>query len=163
MASNKSYMILRNAFKIYTAREKYAYFYDAKGIVLTDAAMDYLINLHWDDHFNRYSSADLKKIKNYSRNKIGYDCTGFIWAISGIGGSANWIFENATVNKKSVEEGKAGALLWKPGHAGIDIGYGYCMDFPIEMHTAEIVKIQTRGFMKSGELQGYDYSDANHY
>lgn len=163
MSNKKSYMILRNAFKIYTERDKYAYFYDAKGIVLTDSAMDYLIRLHWEDHFKRFSPEELKKIKDFSRGKIGYDCTGFIWAISGVGGSANWIYDKATVNKTSVENGKAGSLLWKPGHAGIDIGYGYAMDFPIELHTAEIVKIQARGFSGSGELAGYDYSEANHY
>lgn len=157
-----SYMILRNAFKLYCIRERYAYFYGAKNIVLTDGVMTDLINTYWKEHFQRYTKAQLDEIREYSRGKIGLDCSGFITLISGISGNSQMQY-NSTVNRCKVEEGKAGALLYMLHHVGIDIGYGYAMHMPIEKHTIEIAKIQKVGFTNSGELPGYDYSEANNH
>lgn len=158
----KSYMLLRNAFKVYCVRWRYAYFYGAKNELLTEQRMNELINIYWTEHFNRYSENELKEIKDFSRNKIGLDCSGFITLISNISGSSAMLFE-ACPYKTSVSNGKAGSLLYKKSHCGIDIGYGYCMHMPIENHTIEIAKIQDIGFTDSGELPDYDYSEANNY
>ncbi len=155
-----SYMILRNAFKLYVNRDKYAYFYGAKYELLTDKLMNELINIYWKEHFSRYSKEELEGIRNYSRGKIGMDCSAFITQISRLQGNSQMQY-NATVNKTRVEDGKAGTLLYKTGHVGIDIGYGYCMHIPIEKHTLEIAKIQAIGFTNSGEIPDYDYSEAN--
>lgn len=157
-----SYMLLRHAFKLYVIRDRYAYFYGAKNIVLTDGVMNDLINAYWKEHFNRYTKKQLEEIKDYSRGKIGMDCSGFITLISGVGGSSAMQY-NACVKKTRIEDGKAGSLLYRLGHVGIDIGYGYAMHIPIEGHTLEIAKIQKVGFTNSGELPGYDYSEANNH
>lgn len=154
-----SYMLLRNAYKVYVQRENYAYFYGAKNVVLTDGVMDDLIRTYWDEHFSRYDKKQLEAIRNYSRGKIGLDCSGLITLISGIYGSSGQLYD-ACPKKTSIVEGKAGSLVWRPGHVGIDLGYGYCMHIPSEMHTLEIAKLQAIGFEKSGELPDYDYSEA---
>ena len=117
--------VIKNAFRMYHDRDKYAYFYDCKGSVLTDPTMDYLINLH-PEHFSKYSPAEIQRIKDYSRGKIGYDCSGFIWAVTEhtIGGSANGIYKNAPKKYGNTIDNPAGSMLWLSGHIGLDIGYG---------------------------------------
>lgn len=154
-----SYMILRNAFKMYVDRYKYAYFYGAKGEKLTEKKMNEFI-ARYPEYYGRFSEQALEEIKRYSRDKIGYDCSGFITAISGIEGYSAKLYEK-TVHKTSVEAGKAGYLLYKSGHVGIDIGYGYCMHIGSAGSTIEIAKIQSVGFTRSGALPNYDYSEAN--
>lgn len=157
-----SYMILRNAFKLYVNRERYAYFYGAKNVTLTEGVMNDLINTYWKIHFWRYTPDELRAIRDYSRGKIGLDCSGFITLISNVTGNSLMQYNSCPV-KMTIEAGKAGSLLYKTGHVGLDIGYGYCMHIPIEKHTFEIAKIQAIGFTASGELPGYDYSEANNH
>ena len=155
-----SYMVLRRAFKMYVERDRYAYFYGAKGEKLTEKRMEELIQQYWNEYYSRFSVQALEEIKRFSKNRIGYDCSGFITAITGIPGYSASLYAN-TVHKTSVTESKAGALLYKPGHVGIDIGYGYAMHIGSSGATIEIAKIQTVGFTKAGEFKGYDYSEAN--
>ena len=68
-----------------------------------------------------------------------------------------------TVDKTSVQNGKAGYMLYKTGHCGVDIGYGYTMHIGSCGSTFEIAKIQDVGFTNSGAFPGYDYSKANNY
>lgn len=160
------YILLRNALKAYVNRDAYAYFYGAKNVVLTDQVMDELIRVNWNEHFKRYDNRQLENIKAYSRNKVGLDCSGFITLISGLYGSSAMLYESCPV-KTSIEQGKAGSLLFKSSgsgnHCGVDLGYGYCIHIPSEMHTIELAKIQAVGFTKSGELPGFDYSQARNF
>ena len=153
-------MILRRAFKMFVERDRYAYFYGCKGEKLTEKRMEELILQYWNEYYSRFSVQALEEIKRFSKNRIGYDCSGFITAITGIPGYSASLYAN-TVNKTSVTDSKAGALLYKPGHVGIDIGYGYTMHIGSSGATIEIAKIQTVGFTKAGEFKGYDYSEAN--
>lgn len=154
-----SYMILRNAFKMYVNRFRYAYFYGAKGEVLTEKRMNELI-LGYPEYYSRFSAQALEEIKRYSRGKIGYDCSGFLTAITGIPGYSASLYEQTT-DKTTVEKGKAGYMLYKKGHCGVDIGYGYCMHIGSSGNTIEIAKIQSVGFTNSGAFPNYDYSEAN--
>ena len=156
-----SYLILRNAFKFYVDRFRYAYFYGAKGEVLTDKKMNELITTY-PEYYNRFSAQALEEIKRYSKGKIGLDCSGFITKISGLNGNSAMQYEK-TIDKTTVQKGKAGYLLYKKGHVGIDIGYGYCMHIGSSGSTFEIAKIQSVGFTNSGAIPGYDYSEANNY
>ena len=157
-----SYMILRRAFKMYVERDRYAYFYGAKGEKLTETVMNNLIERYYNEYWSRFSVQALEEIKRFSKNRIGYDCSGFITAITGIPGYTASLYAN-TVNKTSVTDSKAGALLYKPGHVGLDIGYGYTMHIGSAGNTIEIAKIQSVGFTKAGEFKGYDYSEANNH
>ncbi len=160
------YILERKALKAYDNRAAYAYFYGAKNVVLSDQVMNDLIRTYWNEHFKRYDQRQLENIKNFSRNKIGLDCSGFITLISGLYGSSAMLYNSCPV-KTSIEQGKAGSLLFKSSgsgnHCGLDLGYGYCLHIPSEMHTIEITKIQAVGFTKSGELPGFDYSQAQNF
>ena len=157
-----SYMILRKAFKMDVNRFRYAYFFGAKGEILTEKKMDELIAIYWNEYYSRFSPQTLEEIKRYSKGKIGIDCSGFLTKITGLYGSSSMLYD-ATVDKTSVENGKAGYMLYKQGHCGVDIGYGYCMHIGSSGSTIEIAKIQDVGFTNSGAFPDYDYSKANNY
>ncbi len=158
-----SYMILRRAFALYVKRDQYCYFYGAKGQVMTDAAMDALIECE-PAYFSQYTKTQLKKIKDYSRGKIGYDCSGFVGACVGKMEWSGALWGDCK-NKTSVKDGKAGCILYRKGHVGLDIGYGYAMDCPKEGRTFEIFKNEPsdRNFTGAGEFYLYDYSEANNH
>lgn len=156
-----SYEILRKAFKMYVNRFSYAYFYGAKGEILTEKRMNELIATY-PEYYSRFSVQALEEIKRYSRGKYGIDCSGFLTEITGIHGNSAMLYE-CTVDKTTVENGKAGYMLYKKGHCGVDIGYGYCMHIGTSGNTIEIAKIQKIGFTNSGAFPNYDYSNANNY
>ena len=154
-----SYEILRKAFKFYCERFRYAYFYGAKGEILTEKRMNELIALY-PDYYSRFSPQAMEEIKRYSKGKIGIDCSGFLTKITGCYGNSAMLFES-TVDKTTPYLGKAGYMLYKKGHCGVDIGYGYCMHIGSCGNTIEIAKIQAIGWTNSGAFPGYDYSEAN--
>lgn len=154
-----SYEILRKAFKLYCDRFRYAYFYGAKGEVLTEKRMNELI-ASYPNYYSRFSQQALEEIKRYSKGKFGLDCSGFLTKITGFYGNSASLFES-TIDKTIPTLGKAGYMLYKTGHCGIDIGYGYCMHIGSSGNTIEIAKIQSVGFTNSGAFRDYDYSEAN--
>ena len=158
-----SYMILRRAFKLYTERDQIAYFFGAKGQVLTDAVMDALI-ADKPEHFAKYTEAEMKKIRKFSKGKVGYDCSGFVGRCVGDMLWSGGLWEN-TIHRTTIADGKAGCILYRPGHVALDIGYGYAMDCPTEGHTIEIFKNNEggRGLLEAGEYKTFDYSLANNY
>lgn len=153
------YDILRKAYKMYVDRFNYAYFYGAKGERLTDKRMNELIEAY-PQYYGRFSVQALEEIKRYSRNKIGYDCSGFLTAITGLKGNSATLYA-MTTDKTTVEKGKCGYMLWKSGHCGIDIGFGYCMHIGSSGDSFEIAKIQKIGFTKSGAFPDVDYTGSN--
>lgn len=154
--------VIKNGLKIYYERDKYAYFYDAKGIILTDSAMDYLISIH-PEHFGKYTQAQLKQIKDYSRGKIGYDCTGFIYAVTQgrVGGSADSIYEHATKKWDNAYDNWAGTMLHKKGHAALDLGYGFFLHFPNEGRSCELGWSRDYNWENACTLAGIDYKGAD--
>lgn len=154
----ESYMLLRAAFKLYVHRWRYVYFYGAKGELLTEPVMNQLIEAY-PGFYSKYSPDEIAEIKNVSRGRIGVDCSGFITLISGLYGNSSQLWEKC-VNKTTPKEGKAGAMLYRPGHVAIDIGYGYEMEIGTPKSTFEINKISDRDFISSGELPGYNYERA---
>ena len=66
--------IVNAAASLYANRNKYCYFYGAKNVVLTDERMNAL----WDaepGYFSRYTKTQKESIFNYSRGKVGLDCS----------------------------------------------------------------------------------------
>ena len=157
----ESYMLLRAAFKLYVMRWRYIYFYGAKGELLTEPVMNQLIEAY-PEFYGKFSLAELEEIKRVSRGKIGVDCSGFITLISGIYGSSAMLWDKC-VDKTTPKEGKAGYMLYKKGHVGIDIGYGYLMEIGTIKETFTISKISDRDFTGSGALPNYDYRKAVNY
>lgn len=157
-----AYDIVKNALNWYMERDNVAYFMGAKGEVLTDARMDELIRWY-PDHFAQYDADKIKKIKQFSRGKIGFDCSGLVSKCVGLSGLSSWTLWDKTTNRTTVKNCKAGSLLWRPGHIGIDIGYGYCIDIPIEGQTIRIIKNTSSSFTNGGEFIGADYSMMSNY
>lgn len=157
-----AYRIVQRAFKWYFERENAAYFYGAKGELLTDEVMDYFIRAE-PEHFSRYSEEELRHIKDFSRGKIGFDCSGFVSACLGLRGwSSAALFAKCT-ERTTVEACKAGSLLYRKGHIGIDIGSGACMMIGIEGRTIEIVPNTSQGFEYGCEWPDADYNEMSNH
>ena len=76
------YEVIKKALNMFYHRDEYAYFYGAKGQVLTDEVMNTLISLE-PAYFSKYTTQELSAYKAFSRGKIGYDCSGFVSAVVG--------------------------------------------------------------------------------
>lgn len=157
------YELIQNALSVLQYKDRYCYFYGAKGQVLTDAVMDALIGAELA-YFSQYTKEQIAAIKNYSRGKIGLDCSGFITYISGLSGYSVSLYERCPV-KTTPSAGVEGSLLFttKGGvgrHVGLDIGYGFFLHFPKEMRTCELGRIKDYVWEKSGQLEGINYKGA---
>ena len=148
--------VIKKAYEVYLTRDNYCYLMGGKGQVVTDALIDNLMKWY-PEHYSRYSEAEIKKIKNYSRGKIAFDCSGFTAFLHGDNTYSGQQITNCKLNP-SLAEGVAGSLLWKPGHVGIDVGYGLFMHFPIELHTCELGWIRDYNWEKSGLHKNIDYT-----
>lgn len=164
---------IKNGLRAYTQRDRYAYFYGAKGQTLTDAAMNALWNAE-PGYFSRYSAAEKAQIFNNSRGKMGYDCSGFTgWICTGDKQYSTGQIGNCSKIVQDTAKGVAGSLLYKNStgrHIGLDIGYGYCLDIAAESTDANVAsgnasirlrKISEGGWEKSGQSKLIDYAGAD--
>ena len=93
--------IVNAAATLYTNRNKYCYFYGAKNVVLTDERMEALWNAE-PNYFKRYSAAQKQAIFDYSRGKIGLDCSGFVCLVlenAGVITRSQWTYSTALIGK----------------------------------------------------------------
>ena len=157
----ESYMLLRAALKLYVNRFRYIYFYGAKGELMTEPVMNQLIETY-PEFYGKFSPDEITEIKNNARGKIGIDCSGFITLISGIYGNSAMLWDKCT-DKTTPRDGKAGYMLYKSNHCGIDIGYGFLLEIGRVNSTIELNKISDRDFVGSGALPYYDYTKAVNY
>lgn len=128
----------RNALRLYvTQKDKYVYFYGAKGQVMTEKTMDALIDVS-PAYFAKYSATEIEQIKRNSLGKIGYDCSGFTgWGCTGDKTYSTGQFGHASYKTENLASGVAGSLLYttyggRGRHIGIDVGGGYFMDMAYE-------------------------------
>lgn len=157
----------------YRHRDKYAYFYGAKGVYLTDASMNALIAAE-PAYFKKYSPEEIQQIKKNSRGKIGYDCSGFTgWICTGDKQYSAGQYNNCSV-KTTPALGVAGSVLFttwggKGRHIGLDIGYGYCLDMGYESTDAivashndsvRLTRISETAWENSGQSRLLDYTGA---
>ncbi len=155
------YEVIKEAERMHVNKDAYAYFYGAKGQVLTDAVMESLWAAE-PDYFKRYTAAQKKKIFNYSRGKIGFDCSGFIAKITGCNTYSGAIWEKCR-EKTTPALGPAGSILWKPGHVSLDIGLGFGIEMGAELSSVEMFRIADHvpKFEASGKLKTFiDYTGA---
>lgn len=158
------YQVIQNAMNIYYNRDQYAYFYGAKGQRLTMATMDALIACEPGYFHSRYRDEQLEAIKKFSLNRIGLDCSGFVNACTGQQNYSTGYYTD-TLNKTTPKKGKEGSLLYttwsgQGRHVGIDIGYGYYLDFRKEGESCHFGKIAATNWEHSGELKDVDYTGA---
>lgn len=165
---------IKRGLDAYRNRDKYAYFYGAKGQVLTDAVMDALINAE-KAYFSKYTAEQIRQIKNNSRGKIGYDCSGFVgWHCTGDKRWSTGQIENCS-KITSIRDGVAGSIVYttfggRGRHIGLDIGYGYCLDMGYEStdaivasnnHSVRLTRLAETAWEKSGQSRVLDYTGAS--
>lgn len=118
-----------NGIKAFQEREKYAYFYGAKGQVLDTRTMEALWSAE-PGYFSRYSKQEKEQIFANSYMRIGLDCSGFTgWVCTGDKTYSTGQFGHRTSATQNLAQGVAGSLLYTTygntgRHIGIDIGGG---------------------------------------
>ena len=152
--------IISKATEMYLNRNNYAYYYGAKGQRLTDDVMSFLES-YYKGYFLKYSAEELEKIHNFSRGKIGYDCSGFIDALTGQNMYSTAYFVNS-LNKTSPKDGTWGNILYTTfggtgRHIGIDIGAGRFLHMPREGQSVTYGLIADYPWAKSGQIKGVSY------
>lgn len=157
------YDVIKKALTMFYHSNDYCYFYGAKGQRLTDDAMCALISAE-PAYFAKYDTATLEKIKNYSRGKIGFDCSGFVSAVVGAENYSTGHYHDGA-EKTTPLLGTEGNGLYttfggKGRHVGIDIGYGFFLHVPKELHTIEIGRIVEYGWEHSFHFANIDYEGA---
>ena len=157
------YEVIKKALLMFYHKDEYAYFYGAKGQVLTEDVMNALISAE-PAYFGKYDTATLQRIKDYSRGKIGYDCSGFVSAVVG--------FENYSTGHYHDGAEKTTPLLGTEGnglytsfggsgrHVGIDIGYGFFLHMPKELKSIELGRICEYNWEHSFHFANIDYKGA---
>lgn len=155
-----AYQIVQKAFDIYFNRDSIAYWMGAKGEVLTYERMDELIKWNQAYFDSHYSAAELERLKNWSVGKIGYDCSGLISHCVGVQGWSSWTLWEHCINTCGIKESKAGSILWRPGHIGLDLGFGACMHIGKEGQTIRIDDniSPVPAFTTAGQWEYADYS-----
>lgn len=171
-----TYLDIVNAAKaLYDQRDKYCYFYGAKGQVLTDEVMNALWKAE-PGYFARYDTAMKIAIFNYSRGKIGLDCSAFVCLVlqnAGLISRGQWTYSTALISKcnnvtnnPASASSPAGSLLYSTfhnsgRHIGIDGGAGVFYDISSELGTINKRSIAQWGkWEKAGRWPGVDYSGA---
>lgn len=157
------YEVIQNALQMFYEKYKYCYFYGAKGQKMTEETMNSLISAE-PAYFSKYTTQELAEIKNYSRGKIGMDCSGFVSAVLSQSNYSTGYFNASNVHTIP-KNGKEGSGLYTTfsntgRHIGIDIGYGYFLHCPKEMHTIELGKISDYSWEDSFEFEGIAYEGA---
>lgn len=167
--------IVNAAEELFEERNKYCYFYGAKGQVMTSATMEAL----WQaspSYFSRYDAIQKKKIFDYSRGKIGLDCSGFVCMClekAGIITRGQWTYSVALIGRcnnvttdVASPKSPAGSLLYTGYHGagrhiGVDGGEGFFYDIAAEGDTIRRLPIAKWGhWEKAGQYPGVDYSTA---
>lgn len=132
------------ALQMYHNRDSYCYLYGAKGWRVTDNLVHELMATY-PDYYCKYTEAEIVEIKNNSRGKIAYDCSGFVshcFDKLNINYSAGFYSEREL--EFTQEEAPIGSMLYTTHngtgrHIGIDCG-GCALHMGAESTNANIMK-----------------------
>lgn len=114
--------------------------------------------------WNPSDSADVawQKWLSVYGGKLCFDCSGYLdWCLGykGIHKYSSWDF-GSMASSPSLKVGPAGSAIWKTGHVGIDIGYGYECEIGYYGGTIELHQIVTTDFVSSHKINDVDYTGA---
>ena len=132
---------VKAAFSALYDRDRYTYFYGAKGQVLTEQMMNYFWNAE-PGHFGKYTAAEKEQIYKNSLGKLGYDCSGFTgWICTGDKRYSTGQVQNA--KRDDLNSPLAGDLLYTTfngagRHIGLYVGNGFCAHMGAESTDAAI-------------------------
>lgn len=168
---------VQNALWIYTQRSNCTYCLGCSGEV---AGRDSRVEANWRYYFNQpdYHDKIAATIPGYSdtmsedqawgawltvyRGKLCFDCSGLLdWCLDykGVHKYSSWDFGGMPKNA-SIKAGPAGSVLWRKGHVGLDIGYGYNIEICNFGKTIELNQTATRDFTDSIKCKDVDYTGA---
>lgn len=135
-----------------------AYLYGGDGRIITEAYIRQLAS-YYPSHFQ---GIDLDALSRHARLAHALDCSQLIVGLTDAPGdmSSGTLIAKCTYTT-TPEKGVEGSLLWKPGHVGLDMGKGYCLEMVGEFRDLQINKISGRGFTRSGRLPWVDYTGAS--
>lgn len=154
--------VIKDALYYHVHADKYAYFYGAKGELLTLENIQRLIASS-PDYFKKYSTEQMNAIISFSIGRVGFDCSGFISRVTGCNLWSGGIWSKCT-EKTTPARGPAASILWLPGHVGLDIGYGYYLQTGREGESITLGRLSENviKWEASGKLTGYiDYKGAS--
>lgn len=151
--------VVKNGLKMLVNKDEYCYFYGAKGEKMDRETMERLYTAY-PARYTEWTAEEKERLFDFCEGKIGYDCSGFIGALVD-----DMTYSGALISHclytTTPAGGVAGSLLYKSGHIGIDIGYGYFLHMPSEFHSVEIGKIGEYDWATSGEHTNVDYTGAS--
>lgn len=135
MAQKSWFQVIKDAIQMLSERDKYAYFYGAKDVLLTTEVMNNLWNAY-PDYYRRYSNQQKAEIFRNSLGKRGFDCSAFVCKVTGETGYSTEIYSKRTV-ETSLAEGVAGQFLYTTWggagrHIALDAGMGFVLDMGYE-------------------------------
>ena len=146
------YKVIQNALDMLASRDTIAYLYGGDGSICTETYWK-----RWIARYpNRIPEAEQEKIHDFTIGKRVYDCSQLVITCCGAPDmTSKRIIDMCNPVTEDLAAGVEGSILWKPGHVGIDIGYGYAIDIPTEGQTVRIRPISVGGWKKSGQLWTY--------
>ena len=131
------------------------YVYGAKGEVLTEARLQTLAK----QNPSMYTSSYTAKAKQFIGQRCT-DCSGLIsWYTGIVRGSYNYhdtADERAAIG--ALDESMIGWALWKPGHIGVYIGDGYCIEAKGINYGTIKSKVKNTAWQKVLKLCDIDYN-----
>ncbi len=135
-----------------------AYLFGGDGRVITEAYIRQLAAVYP----SHYKDIDLEALVRHAKGAHALDCSQLIVGLSDAPSdmSSGTLIARCEY-KTTPEKGVEGSLLWKPGHVGLDLGKGYCLEMVGEFRDLQINKISGRGFTRSGRLPWVDYTGAS--
>lgn len=168
--------VVSNALWLYTQRQNCTYMLGCSGEVAgRDKKVEECFRWYYDHDYKEKIGATIpdweptdnadaawkKWLKIYG-GKLCFDCSGYLdWCLGykGIHRYSSWDFGSMPKNA-SIKAGPAGSALWKKGHVGLDIGYGYELEIRNFGMTFELFQIVTRDFTDSTKINDVDYTGA---
>lgn len=157
------YDVIKKALLMFYHKDDYAYFYGAKGQRLTDETMNALIAAE-PSYFGKYTTQKLVEIKDYSRGKIGYDCSGFVSEVVGVANYSTGHYHSGAEKTTPLLGTEGNGLYTSFGgtgrHVGIDIGYGFFLHMPSELHSVTLGRICEYDWEHSFHFANINYKGA---
>lgn len=133
------------------------YVYGAKGEVLTQAILDRLAR----ENPGTYTTTYKAKAAKYIGQRCT-DCSGLIsWYTGVMRGSYNYHdTAEERVGMDHLDESKVGWALWKPGHIGVYIGGGWCIEAKGINYGTIKSQVSAAPWQKALKLCDIDYTAA---
>lgn len=154
--------IIKKALFVYVHRDEYTYCLGGVGQPVESNEIKNLYEYYYNNGYKDTMGMTYSEWAKINKGKKCFDCSGFLDYLRGQVEhiDSSWTYGDMKKNK-SLVDGVAGSALWKKGHVGLDIGYGYFLHFPNWNRTCELGKISEYNWTSSHLISDVDYNGAN--